>query len=120
MTFWGLFADMGHFKANMEHFETQYGIFLKPIWDNFRHYVTFLENFGAIFTNVEHFWGLFATMRHFWGHFINIGHFLGHSVIFGHFAIMGHFRLAIMEHLVTQRHYGALCYHVTSRRYIIG
>ena len=55
MTFWGLFADMGHFKANMEHFETQYGIFLKPIWDNFRHYVTFLENFGAIFTNMEHF-----------------------------------------------------------------
>ena len=28
MTFWGLFADMGHFKANMGHFKSQYGTFL--------------------------------------------------------------------------------------------
>ena len=95
MTFWGLFADMGHFKANMEHFETQYGV--KPIWDNFRHYGTFLENFGAIFTNMEHFWrhfvttglfvsmGHFVTTGHFWGLFATTRHFWGHFIIIGHF-----------------------------------
>ena len=53
MAFWGLFADMGHFKANMGHFKSQFGV--KPIWDIFRHYGTFLENFEAIFTNMGHF-----------------------------------------------------------------
>ena len=50
MTFWGLFADMRHFKANMGHFKSQYG--------------TFLDIFGYVIMGHLVTLGRFAIMGH--------------------------------------------------------